>query len=87
MPVVAGWSRTVNRRNKMTLPTNDDFAIRELSVEELEAIAAGWPHWVHSAVHAVEHAIGSVVHWIESGPRYPNPFPNPRSPDPYPGGL
>jgi len=25
----------------MALPTNDDFANRELSIEELEAIAAG----------------------------------------------
>jgi hypothetical protein len=41
----------------MTLPTNDDFANRELSIEELEAIAAGWPDWAHS-----------VVHWINKDP-------------------
>jgi hypothetical protein len=40
-----------------TLPTNDDFANRELSIEELEAIAAGWPHFLHSALHAVEHGL------------------------------
>jgi hypothetical protein len=50
----------------MTLPTNDDFANRELSIEELEAIAAGWPGWVHSAVHGIEHGIGAAVHWAES---------------------
>ena len=35
----------------MTLPTNDDFANCELSIEELEAIAAGWPHWLHTVGH------------------------------------
>ena len=45
----------------MALPTNDDFANRELSIEELEAIAAGWPKWVHSAVHGAE----AVVHALE----------------------
>src|SRR5258708_3102752 len=30
-----------HRRNRMTLPMNDDVANRELSIEELEAIAAG----------------------------------------------
>jgi hypothetical protein len=39
----------------------DDFANYELSMEELEAIAAGWPGWVHSAVHGIEHA----YHWAE----------------------
>ena len=43
----------------MALPTNDDFANCELSAEELEAIAAGWPSWVHSAVHAVEGGLKS----------------------------
>jgi hypothetical protein len=37
------------------LPMNNGFANGELSVEELEAIAAGWPHWLHSAVNWVEH--------------------------------
>jgi hypothetical protein len=50
----------------MTLSTNDDFSNRELSIEELEAIAAGWPSWVHSAVHGIEHGIDNAVHWIES---------------------
>ena len=42
---------------------NDDFANGELSIEELEAIAAGWPHWLHSAVNAVGHAISSANSW------------------------
>jgi hypothetical protein len=44
----------------MTLPTNDDFAIRELSVEELEAIAGGgvWG-WI-------KHEASAAVHWAES---------------------
>jgi hypothetical protein len=49
----------------MTLPAHDDdFADGELSIEELEAIAAGWPDWVHGAVHAVEHAAS----WLTSNP-------------------
>jgi len=54
----------------MTLPTNDDFSNRELSIEELEAIAAGWPKWVHSAVHAVENELSAVaikaINWFEN---------------------
>jgi len=42
----------------MTLPMSDDFANRELSIEELEAIAAGG--WFSSVVHGVEH-VGSAV--------------------------
>lgn len=37
----------------MALPMGDDFSNRELSVEELDAIAAGG--WFSSAVHWVEH--------------------------------
>jgi hypothetical protein len=59
----------------MTLPTNDDFANRELSIEELDAIAAGglWG-WI-------KHEASAAVHWIEnhvphiSIPRYPIPGP------------
>jgi hypothetical protein len=47
----------------MTLPTNDDFSNRELSIEELEAIAAGWPHWLHSAVNWVEHEASVIAHY------------------------
>jgi len=48
----------------MTLPTNNDFANCELSIEELEAIAAGgfWStlkHVVSTVAHDV--FIGSVV--------------------------
>jgi hypothetical protein len=45
----------------MTLPTNDDFSNRGLSIEELEAIAAGWPKWLHSAVHAVENELSVIA--------------------------
>ena len=41
----------------MTLPTNDDFANCELSAEQLDAVAAGWPSWVHSAVHGIENGV------------------------------
>jgi hypothetical protein len=42
LPAVAGSFRNINIGEKgMTLPTNDDFADCELSVEELETIAAG----------------------------------------------
>ena len=56
----------------MTLPANDDFANRELSIEELEVIAAGglWG-WIR-------HEVSAVVHWVESqhipfpgGPKIP----------------
>jgi hypothetical protein len=49
-----------------TLPMNDDFANRELSIEELEAIAAG--HWWNTALHAVEHAAGAVGSWVYHHP-------------------
>jgi hypothetical protein len=45
-----------HRRNSMTLATNDDFANCELSAEELEAIAAGWPHWLKTVVHDIGKA-------------------------------
>jgi hypothetical protein len=41
--------------------TNDDFANRELSIEELEAIAGGWPHWLHSLVNWLESPPGSLT--------------------------
>jgi len=39
------------RRNKMALPTNDDFPNCELSIQELDAIAAGgfWSTLKHIA--------------------------------------
>jgi len=42
----------------MTLPTNDDFAHCELSIEELEAIAAGG-FW--STLKKVGHVADSIV--------------------------
>jgi hypothetical protein len=44
----------------MTLPTTGDFANCELSTEELEAIAAGWPHWLKTVVHD----IGKVAEYV-----------------------
>jgi len=46
----------------MTLPMNNDFASRELSIEELEAIAAGG--WFSSALHWVGHEAKSIGHDI-----------------------
>ena len=40
----------------MTLPTNDDFANCELSMEELDAIAAGWPGWARAIGRGLETA-------------------------------
>jgi hypothetical protein len=48
----------------MTLPMNDDFANRELSIEELEAIAAGG--WLGRAWHWVEHEAGKVWDGVTS---------------------
>ena len=42
----------------------DDFASRELSIEELEAIAAGG--WFSSAVHWVEHEASSIGSGLKS---------------------
>jgi hypothetical protein len=55
----------------MTLATNNNFANCELSSEDLEAIAAGWPHWMHSAANAVGRAIEHTFtdpthHWGEA---------------------
>jgi hypothetical protein len=52
-----------HRRNEMALPTNDDFANRELSIDELEAIAAG--NWLGDAFRAVKNEISSAVHFVE----------------------
>jgi len=43
------------------LPKHDELANRELSIEELEAIAAGWPHWLKTVVHDVGHWIKDEV--------------------------
>jgi hypothetical protein len=47
----------------MTLPVND-VANRELSIEELEAIAAG--NWLGDLWHGVEHVASAVEHWATS---------------------
>jgi hypothetical protein len=62
----------------MALPTNDDFANRELSIEELETIAAGglWG-WIKHEVSAAVHQATAAVHWLEKHhvpfPKYPIP--------------
>lgn len=43
------------------LPKHDELANRELSIEDLEAIAAGWPHWLKTVVHDVGNWIKSEV--------------------------
>lgn len=50
----------------MALPMNDELPNRELSIEELEAIAAGWPNWLHRAANAVEHAAVDVWNAVKS---------------------
>jgi hypothetical protein len=58
----------------MALPTNDDFSNRELSIEELEAIAAGnflgsaW-NWVKKEVNAGINYIGhnETAHKVFAG--------------------
>src|SRR3954470_7232157 len=63
--VVAGMiSQHQPRRNRMTLPTNDDFANCELSTEELGAIAAGWPHWLKTVVHDIGKAAEYVAPYV-----------------------
>ena len=63
LSAVAGMvSQRRHRANKMTLPTNNDFANCELSTEDLEAIAAGWPHWAHTLWHAVERPFQVAYH-------------------------
>ena len=48
----------------MTLPTNGDFENRELSIEELDAIAAGG--WLSDALHYVEHKAAVGFSWLGS---------------------
>ena len=47
----------------MTLPTND-VANRELSIEELETIAAGG--FLGDAWHFISHEASAVAHWAAS---------------------
>ena len=53
----------------MTLPSNDDFSKRELSIEELDAIAAGGlfgdiVHFVKHEVSVVLHEAGAAAGWL-----------------------
>ena len=45
----------------MTLPTNEDFTNCELSIEELEAIAAGWPSWARAIGRGIETVAKDAV--------------------------
>jgi hypothetical protein len=47
----------------MALPVNDDFANRELSIEELEAIAAG--NFLGSALSWVKKEVKAGIKYIE----------------------
>jgi hypothetical protein len=52
--------RAIKRgETRMTLPTDNDFSNRELSIEELDTIAAGglWG-WI-------KHEASSALHWVE----------------------
>jgi hypothetical protein len=55
--------RAINEET-MKMMMNDHFANRELSIEELEAIAGGG--WFHSFIHGVEHVGSEVWHAIKS---------------------
>jgi hypothetical protein len=60
--------RSINRRNDMTLSMNNDFANRELAIDELDAIAAGG--WFSSAVHWVSHEATAVGHDIVAADKW-----------------
>jgi hypothetical protein len=47
--------------------TDNDLNNRELSIEELEAIAAGWPSWVHSVANFVSHEVSVGLHYAAEG--------------------
>ena len=56
---------------------NIDPSHRELSIEELEAIAAGgWFNWI-------VHEVKAIVHFFD----HPHPYPTPRGPQLPPGRL
>ena len=65
----------------MTLPTNDDFANSELSLEELEAIAVGWPHWLktlaHDALLVGTYAVAAAGVVLAIGSAFYTPKPPP----------
>jgi hypothetical protein len=64
----------------MTLPTNDNFANRELSIDELETIAAGgiWSSIEHAIDTALRYIEGPILKYVEStgGPVYAVPHKN-----------
>ena len=65
----------------MTLSTNDDFANRELSIEELEAIAAaGLWGWIKHEASVILHDVSAVVHFVEGLKPHQPTFP--RGPTP-----
>jgi hypothetical protein len=47
----------------MTLPTNDDFSNRELSIEELEAIAAG--SFFGNVWNGIKSEVKAGINWFE----------------------
>ena len=61
----------------MTLPTNDDFSNRALSVDELDAIAAGsfW-NWIKTEITAVANGV-HVIYASKDHPPLPSGGPVP----------
>lgn len=61
----------------MALPTNDDFSNHELSVDALDAIAAGsfWS-WIRTEIMAVANGV-HVIHGSKDHPPLPSGGPAP----------
>jgi len=62
----------------MTLPMNDDFLNRELSVDELEAIAGGsiWS-WFKSETYSIANSV-HVIYASKDHPPLPSGGPGPK---------
>jgi len=62
----------------MTLPANDDFSKRELSVDELDAIAAGsiWS-WIRTELTTIANSV-HVIYASQDHPPLPSGGPGPK---------
>jgi hypothetical protein len=71
--VIAGIiPQASTRERQMALPSNDELAASELSIEQLEAIAAGGlfgdiGHWIKSEVTGWVHDKITEYHMIKEG--------------------
>jgi hypothetical protein len=68
----------------MSLPTNNDVANRELSIDELETIAGGgllgwFEDGAKSVVHGIEHAANAVENWFTPDIKITFTFGRPRA--------